>query len=62
MTTLDDVLNVLVPIILVLLFTSFLWIRTPLGAFLGPHIRNFVEYLKGEAGANHEHNKVIVFE
>jgi len=62
MATLDSVLNVLVPIILFLILIAFIWIKTPLGAWLGPILQNFWLWLKGESEAQQQKNRVIVYE
>jgi len=62
MPTLDSVLNVLIPTILVLILVAFVWLRTPLGAWLGPHLSNLWAWMKGESQAVQQRNKVIVYE
>ena len=64
--TIDSTMNWLVPTILVLVVVVFLWIKTPLGAWLGPHLSDFWTYLKeGQTANKHHHsekNKIIVYE
>jgi len=47
MATLDDILNVGVPAILILVVVGFIWIKF-LNPFVIPMIKNMVEYFKGK--------------
>jgi len=62
--TLDSVLNFLVPTLLILIGVGFVWIRTPVGAWLGPHIREFFNWIRGESETTtHEpQTRSIVYE
>jgi len=63
MATLDSILNFLVPTLLILIFIGFIWMKTPLGAWLGPHLQNLWLWMKGESQNVHIHReKVIAYE
>jgi len=49
MTALDEALNWIMPLLIFLVAISFLWLKTPLGAWLGPHIKTFWLWAKGES-------------
>lgn len=48
MATFDSVMNVLVPTLIILVVIGFLWIKTPLGAFLGPRLAQLWAWIRGE--------------
>jgi len=61
---LDEAVNIIMPILLLLVAIGFIWIKTPVGAWLGPHIRNFISWIKGEERDQtpHEMSRSIVYE
>ena len=59
----DSTMNWVIPTILILLVIAFLWIKTPLGAWLGPHFSNWWASLKGEAQHHQtKKDKIIVYD
>ena len=46
--SLDSILNVLVPTLIVLMAVGFVWVKTPVGDWLGPQFRNFWSWIRGE--------------
>jgi len=62
MANLDSILNVLIPILLIGVLIAFLWMKTPLGAWLGPHLHDLWLNLKGENTQHVKRDKVIVYE
>lgn len=51
MATFDSVLNFLVPTLIILVVIGFIWVKTPLGAWLGPILSNWWESIRS-GGSN----------
>lgn len=63
MVTFDEVMNWLMPILVILVVIGFLWIKTPLGSLLGPKLAEFGLWIKGESQNIHiKRDKVISYE
>ena len=62
--TLDETVNIIMPILLGLIAVGFVWVKTPVGAWLGPQIRKFISWIKGEERDQtpHEMARSIVYE
>jgi len=65
MATLDSFLNFAVPALIILVVVGFVWVKTPLGAWLGPIFSSWWEGLRGGGGSHHsggEMQRVITYE
>ena len=57
MATFDSILNVLVPALILLVVIGFVWVKTPLGAWLGPILSHWWENIRS-GSSNAVHNTV----
>jgi hypothetical protein len=61
-TKFEQFLNYAIPTLIVLAFVAFIWVKTPLGVWLGPHLNNFWLWMKGESQAQAKKQRVITYE
>lgn len=65
-STLDSILNFAVPTLIILVVIGFVWIKTPLGAWLGPIFSGWWDSIRNRehsgGGFGVEMQKVITYE
>jgi len=61
---LDEAVNIIMPILLLLIALGFIWIKTPVGTWLGPHFKDFWNWIRGESenATVSEQSRSIVYE
>jgi hypothetical protein len=57
----DKILNFAIPALLILVVIAFVWTKM-IGAWLGPQLAKFWQWLKGEGEAQQHKRKEIVYE